>query len=56
MSRHPSEGWNGEHGISPNAQNVFGTFTVCPFTSSKPGVMQFVCVDSVRDTRVRARP
>ena len=35
--------------------DVFGTFTVCPFTPSKAGVMQFVCVESVRNARVRNR-
>ena len=33
--------------------DVFGTFTVCPFTKQKPDVMQFGCVEAVRsiDTR-----
>jgi len=43
-------------GIASFEHDVFGTFTVCPFTPSKAGVMQFVCIESVRDARVRARP
>jgi len=43
-------------GIANFEHDVFGTFTVCPFTPLKVGVMQFVCVESVRDVRVRARP
>lgn len=36
--------------------DVLGVFTVCPFTTSKAGVMQFVCVEAARDVRVRVRP
>lgn len=43
-------------GVANFEHDVFGTFTVCPFTPSKAGVMQFVCVEAVRDTRVRTRP
>jgi len=43
-------------GVANFEHDVFGTYTVCPFTPSKAGVMQFVCVESVRDARVRARP
>ncbi len=25
---------------------VYGDFTVCPFTQSRPGVMQFVCIEA----------
>jgi len=43
-------------GVASFEHDVFGTFTVCPFTPSKAGVMQFVCVEAVRNTRVRVRP
>ena len=43
-------------GVANFEHDVFGTFTVCPFTPRKAGVMQFVCVEAVRNTRVRARP
>jgi hypothetical protein len=43
-------------GIASFEHDAFGTFTVCPFTPSKAGVMQFVCVESVRDVQVHARP
>ena len=43
-------------GVASFEHDVFGTFTVCPFTPSKPGVMQFVCVEAVRDVHVRTRP
>ena len=31
---------------------VYGEFTVCPYTPYKKGVMQYVCVDSVKITKV----
>ena len=31
---------------------VYGEFTVCPLTKAEPGVMQMVCVDSVKITKV----
>jgi hypothetical protein len=43
-------------GIANFEHDVFGTFTVCPFTPAKAGIMQFVCVEAVRDIHVRARP
>jgi hypothetical protein len=30
----------------PGTAQTFGDFTVCPFTVSRPGWMQFVCVES----------
>lgn len=46
-------------GVAGFDHDVFGTFTVCPFTQRRPGVMQFGCVEAVRKVRVRktcARP
>jgi hypothetical protein len=34
--------------------DLFADFTVCPFTSRKPGEMQLVCVDSA--TNFKKRP
>jgi hypothetical protein len=34
---------------------LWARFTVCPFTASKPGRMQFVCIDSWRDLTIRHR-
>lgn len=34
---------------------IRGTFSVCPFTRSVAGHMQFVCIDAWRDLSVRAR-
>jgi hypothetical protein len=34
---------------------IFGDFLVCPFTESKPGQMQFVCIESVKNPVVRDR-
>ena len=34
---------------------IFGDFLVCPFTESKPGHMQFVCIESVKNPVVRER-
>jgi hypothetical protein len=35
--------------------NVFGDFTVCPFTRPQPGEMQLVCIEAVRNLVVRKR-
>lgn len=35
---------------------VYGDFSVCPFTESKPGQMQFVCVEAVSNVRIQNRP
>jgi hypothetical protein len=40
-------------GVASFEHDIFGTFTVCPFTPSRAGVMQFVCVEAVRDVQVR---
>lgn len=32
---------------------IFGDFLVCPFTESKPGHMQFVCIESAENLTVR---
>jgi len=42
-------------GVASFEHDVSGTFTVCPFAPSKAGVMQFVCVEAVRDMQVRVR-
>jgi hypothetical protein len=34
---------------------LFGDFIVCPFTQSRPNEMQLVCIDKVRNLRVRFR-
>lgn len=34
---------------------LWGDFQVCPITREQPGHMQFVCVESWRDIRVRQR-
>jgi hypothetical protein len=34
---------------------IFGDFLVCPFTESKPGHMQFVCIESVKNPVVKER-
>jgi hypothetical protein len=31
-------------------------FLVCPFTRSKPGEMQLICIESAKNVVVRARP
>ena len=38
------------------ANDIFGRFTVCPFTPARRGVMQFGCIQDVRDARIRTRP
>jgi len=35
--------------------DLFGDFTICPFTPDEPGVMRLVCVDSVTHVEVRAK-
>jgi hypothetical protein len=42
-------------GVASFDRDVFGIFTVCPFTANRPGVMQFGCVEAVRNVRVRNR-
>jgi len=37
-------------------KDVYGDFLVCPFSQSKPGHMQFVCVGAVSNVRVQKRP
>jgi hypothetical protein len=34
---------------------IFGDFLVCPFTRSRPGEMQLVCIDEGRNLVVRKR-
>ena len=36
-------------------KDIYGDFLVCPFTQSKPGQMQFVCVEAVSNFRVQER-
>ncbi|HXA17752.1 MAG TPA: hypothetical protein VN380_12220 [Thermoanaerobaculia bacterium] len=43
-------------GVAGFEQDVFGTFTVCPFTKRRAGVMQFVCVETVRNVDTRKHP
>ena len=39
-----------------NGENeIFGDFLVCPFTRSRPGEMQLVCIESARNVAVRKR-
>ena len=35
--------------------DLFGSFLVCPFTRSRPGEMQMVCVESGRNLQTRVR-
>ncbi|HSE24341.1 MAG TPA: hypothetical protein VLB68_21920 [Pyrinomonadaceae bacterium] len=35
--------------------DLFGSFLVCPFTRSRPGEMQMVCVESGRNLQTRIR-
>jgi hypothetical protein len=37
-----------ELGCGPNC-DVYADFLVCPFTKSKPGVMQRVCIESAKN-------
>jgi hypothetical protein len=34
---------------------ILGDFLVCPFTRSRPGEMQLVCIESARNVAVRKR-
>lgn len=43
-------------GVAGFEQDVFGTFTVCPFTKRRAGVMQLVCVKTVRNVDTRKHP
>lgn len=35
---------------------IWANYTLCPFTKSMPGHMQFVCIESWRNVYVRQRP
>ena len=35
--------------------NLYGDFLVYPFTHSKPGVMQLICIESVTDLVIKKR-
>ena len=35
--------------------DLFGSFLVCPFTRSRPGEMQMVCVESGKNLQTRVR-
>jgi hypothetical protein len=35
---------------------IIGDFLVCPFTRSKPGEMQLVCIESAKNTVVKEGP
>ncbi len=37
-------------------KDLVGDFLVCPFTRSKPGEMQLICIESAKNVVVRARP
>ncbi|WP_150105023.1 hypothetical protein [Pseudogulbenkiania ferrooxidans] len=37
-------------------KDISGDFLVCPFTKSKPGQMQLVCVEEVSNVQVKKRP
>lgn len=40
-----------------NSENeLVGNFQVCPFTRSRPGEMQLICIESAKNVVVRARP
>ncbi len=34
---------------------IFGDFLVCPFTRSKPGEMQLICIESATKLRIQMR-
>lgn len=36
-------------------KHIYGHFLVCPFTKSKPGTMQYVCIEAVSDVHVESR-
>jgi hypothetical protein len=35
---------------------LVGDFLICPFTRSKPGEMQLICIESAKNLEVRPRP
>ena len=37
-------------------KDIYGDFLVCPFTKTKPGYMQFVCVEAASNVHVQNRP
>jgi len=40
-----------------NGENtITGDFVVCPFTRSKPGEMQLVCIESAKNTIIKQGP
>ncbi|SRR5260370_37685911 len=40
-----------------NSENeLVGNFQVCPFTRSRPGEMQLICIESAKNVVARARP
>jgi hypothetical protein len=43
-----------EQAIKPDVE-LFGIYTVCPFTRPKQGEMQLVCVDKVRNLSIKPR-
>lgn len=43
-----------EQAVKPDVE-LFGIYTVCPFTRPKTGEMQMVCVDKVRNLSVKPR-
>ena len=43
-----------QHLLTGDQTAVWGDYVVCPLTRSRPGRMQFVCIDSAR--RLTARP
>ena len=43
-----------EQAIKPDVE-LFGIYTVCPFTRLKQGEMQLVCVDRVRNLVIKPR-
>jgi hypothetical protein len=42
-------------GVASFDHDIFGMFTFCPFTANRPGIMQFGCVEAVRNVHVRSR-
>lgn len=43
-----------EQAIKPDVE-LFGIYTVCPFTRPKTGEMQLVCVDKVKNLSIKPR-
>lgn len=37
-------------------KDIYGDFLVCPFTKTKPGYMQFVCVEVASNIHAQNRP